>query len=122
MRLFLKDFKKDFMYTWNHKKAIVKLEKELLGYNTLDGYLHDADKLFLYLLFTKKETSVIHRTYARHHTGNHKTHNDVINAIIDWESARMTKPDKPETAREFLFQKMPEHISFYEPYLIKLGL
>ena len=122
MRLFVKDCKKDFDYTWEHKKAILRIEKELLGYNTLDGYLHDTDKLFLYLLFTKKETSVIHRSYSRHHTGNHKSHNDIINALIDWESARMTKPDKQETAREYLYKCIPEWGNYYEPYLKKLGL
>ncbi len=122
MRILFKDFKKDFMYTWEHKKAVIELEKKLLGYNTLDGYLHDADKLFLYLLFTKKETSKIHRVYARHHSGNHKSENDIVNAIIDWESARLTKPDKPETARQYLYKCIPELANIYEPYLQKLGL
>ena len=42
------------MYTWRHKKAFLKVEKELLGKNTIRGYLHDADKLILYPILGKK--------------------------------------------------------------------
>ena len=38
-------------YTLRHKKAFLKVEKELRGKNTLKGYLHDVDKPFLYLAF-----------------------------------------------------------------------
>lgn len=112
-----KDFKKDFMYTWEHKKAVLQVERDILGRNTLQGYMHDMDKLFLYVLFTKKETSRIHRMYSRHHTGNHKSDFDVIHALIDWESARITKPDKQETAREYLFKYIPEHAETYLPFM-----
>ena len=94
MRILLKGFKKDFIYTWEHKKAFVKLEKELTGKITIGGLLHDMDKLFLYTIFTKKEVSKIHRKYSKHHIGNHKREIDIIHAVIDWESARYTKPDR----------------------------
>lgn len=122
MRKFLKDYKKDFKYTWRHKKAILKLEKQILGKNTIQGYLHDTDKLFLYLLFTKKETSRLHRKYSKHHQGNHKTKADVVNAVLDWESARMTKPDKPETAREYLEKAIPHLKYIYIPVMEELGI
>lgn len=122
MRILLKGFVKDFTYTANHKKAVLMLEKKLLGRNTLRGYLHDVDKLFLYLLFTKKETSKIHRRYSKHHVGNHKSDSDVIHALIDWESARYTKPDKPETAKEYLLKAMPQEVDTYKKFLISLGL
>lgn len=117
-----KDFKKCFLYTWEHKKVVLKLEKELLGHVTIRGILHDADKLLLYLFFDKKIVSKIHRKYARHHIGNHKNEKDIINALIDWESARYTKPDKPETAKEYLLTHKPEYTEYYKPLLIKLGL
>ena len=122
MRILLKDFRKDFQYTWKHKKAILKVEKELLGKITLGGVFHDVDKLFLYLVFTKKETSKIHRSYSRHHQGNHKRKKDIINAIIDWQSARITKPDKQETAREYLYQYIPHLKNVYEPFMEELGI
>lgn len=122
MRIMLKDFKKDFRYTWEHKKAVLQVEKELLGRVTIGGILHDVDKLFLYLLFTKKETSKIHRSYSRHHLGNHKSEKDVINALVDWESSRLTKPDKPETAKEYLLKFIPEQQHIYKPLMKVLGI
>lgn len=124
MRKALKDFKKDFIYTWEHKKAFIITEKKLTGKNTLRGYMHDTDKLFLYLLFTKKETSKIHRTYARHHKENdlYKTKNDMVQMMIDWECNSLTKKDKPESAREFLNKKYPYEVNRYIPILEELGI
>lgn len=117
-----KQFKKNFMYTWKHKIAVLQLEKKLLGRITLRGILHDTDKLFLYLLFSKERVSKIHRSYSRHHTGNHKSKEDIIHALIDWESARYTKPDKPETAKQYLLGHIPQYRKLYEPFLRDLGL
>ena len=33
-------------YTLAHRKAFRKVEKELLGHNTIRGWLHDLDKIF----------------------------------------------------------------------------
>ena len=90
------------MYTWRHKKAFLKVEKELLGKNTIRGYLHDVDKLILYPILGKKTAHKIHRKYARHHYGNAKTIKDKQQLVIDWECARYTKPDKPLSAIEYL--------------------
>ena len=38
---------KSISYTWKHKIAFLKVEKQLLGKNTLSGYLHDIDKILL---------------------------------------------------------------------------
>jgi hypothetical protein len=89
-------------YTVEHKKAFLKVEKELLGKNTLRGYLHDVDKLFLYLFMDKKKAHKIHQSYAKHHVQNMVTQDDMIQGIIDWECCRYTKPDKPLTALEFI--------------------
>lgn len=117
-----KNFRKDFRYTWEHKKAFLKCEKELLGKNTLAGYLHDMDKLFLYLIYTKKEVSKIHRKYAKHHTGNHTKEKHIEQALVDWDSARITKPDKPETPKQYLMGYIPEYKEVYKPMMKKLGL
>lgn len=37
-------------YTIKHRKAFRRVEKELLGHNTLRGILHDLDKVFLYMI------------------------------------------------------------------------
>lgn len=117
-----KNFKKDFKYTWEHKKAFLKAEKDLLGRNTLSGYLHDVDKLFLYLVYTKKEVSKIHRSYSKHHTGNHTNEKHIEQALVDWECARYTKADKQETPKEYLLAYIPQHKETYKPMMKKLGL
>ncbi len=122
MRVLLKDFKKDFTYTWKHKKAFIVMEKELTGKISIAGLLHDMDKLFLYFFFTKKETSKIHRRYAKHHWDNAKTNKDITQMLIDWECNRLTKEDKQESAREYLQMTYPKFAANYEKYLINLGL
>ena len=124
MRYFLENFEKDFIYTWQHKKAFLGTERKLLGKNTIRGYLHDTDKLFLYLFFTKEETSKIHRKYARHHYENnlYKTNSDMIQLLIDWECNKLTKLDKPETAREYIEKAYPMEKNVFEPHLKELGL
>ena len=37
-------YNKDYiLYTWNHKRAFLKVEKIVLGKNTVRGYLHDIE-------------------------------------------------------------------------------
>ena len=95
-------------YTSKHKIAFLKMEKQLLGKNTFRSYLHDLDKLIMYIVgFPKKLAHNIHVATAPHHVRNGKIKKP-IQAIIDWECARFTKPDKPLNAREF-----------YESYFVK---
>ena len=82
-------------YTLAHRKAFLKVEKSLIGKNTLRGYIHDLDKVFLKMLFDKKTVQKIHRNYSRHHNKKAHTKSDYIQMVIDWECARYTKPDKP---------------------------
>ena len=37
-------------YTLKHRKAFRIIERQLLGHNTIRGYLHDLDKIFLYMI------------------------------------------------------------------------
>lgn len=76
---------------------------------------HDVIKGINILVFGDKKATVWHRKYSRHHATiitNPSSTNaiipgtgpiDIVNKIeaaIDWESARYTKPDKPLTAYE----------------------
>lgn len=122
MRVLFKDLRKDLEYTLQHKKAFLGVERKLTGKNTLSGYLHDTDKLFLYLLFTKKETSKIHRSYASHHFENVSNEKHMIQMIIDWECNRLTKLDKQENARQYIDKTYPKQKHLFEPYLLSLGL
>jgi len=94
--------------TIKHKKAFLIIEKKLLGKNTITGYLHDVDKLFLYLLPLKISTiRKIHRKYSRHHVESIRKKN-YIEMVIDWECARFTKPDKPLDAYGTLMKFYPQ--------------
>lgn len=111
-------------YTWKHKKAFLNIEKKLLGRNTLRGYLHDVDKLFLYLIANNNSNwvSKLHRKYSRHHQIRARTNNDYIQTVIDWKCARYTKPDKPLNARETLYKFYSELSTKVEPILDNLKL
>lgn len=66
---------------------------------------HDSDKLFMYMFLTKKTSSQIHRQTTTHHENSiPKTLFDHIEAILDWESAYLTKDDKPLNAYDTLIQ------------------
>ena len=121
LKTYILGYPKRIKYTWTHKKAYLKTEKELTDKNTLRGYLHDIDKLIMYVIGIPKETAHnIHIATAPHHIQkNHIKYPK--GAVIDWECARFTKPDKPLAAREFYERscpKMPE----IEEYLDKFDL
>ena len=108
---YVKGYPKRINYTAKHKKAFLKVEKELIGKNTLGAYLHDLDKLIMYIIGVPKDIAHnIHVTMAPHHVRDGHIKKP-IQAVIDWECARYTKPDKPLSAREF-----------YEYYYLKRGI
>lgn len=121
LKSYFKGYPKRIKYTYQHRKAYRKVEKELLGKNTLNGYLHDLDKLIMYIIgVPKKIAHDIHVATMPHHMRNGHIKKP-ISAVIDWECARFTKPDKPLNAREFYEKKMPKMPEIDEA-LQKLGL
>lgn len=108
-------------YTLDHRRAFLVVEKQCLGHNTLRGYLHDLDKVFLKIFLSKKTVSRIHRKLSRHHFRAH-THADYVQMAIDWECARFTKPDKPLNATDTLYKFYPEKETEMLPVLKELGL
>lgn len=101
-----------FKYTFAHKKAFLKVEKALLGKNAVMGYLHDTDKLIMYLIpfVTGEQVSEFHRLHSKHHIPNAIVKDKYkIQAIIDWECSRFTKPDKPYNARQTLYKYYKEY-------------
>ncbi len=118
---FFKAYKDQISYTWKHKQAFLKLEKKLLGKNTLSGWFHDFDKLIMYVLFVpEKQANKIHRKFSSHHLKNGKIKN-IQSAVIDWECARFTKPDKLLTARE-TYKKFYKDVPGVEETLKKFNL
>lgn len=108
-------------YTLAHRKAFRKVEKELLGYNTVRSLFHDLDKVFLYPFFDYKKVHNFHRKHSRHHL-RARTHADFVQMVIDWECARYTKPDKSLNARETMNKIHPEYTAEVLPILKELGL
>lgn len=95
-------------YTLKHRRAFRRIEKELLGRNTIRSLFHDLDKVFLYMFFEYKAVHKWHREHTRHHSIKARTKKDFQQMVIDWECARYTKPDKPLNARETLYAYYPE--------------
>ena len=97
---------KHIPYSWKHYLIVMKLEKKYIGYYKYP--FHDLDKIFMYIFFPFLGTKVIqkiHTRFAKHHLRKYKKHMNFDEAILDWESARFTKPDKPMDAWE-TYQKL----------------
>ena len=117
--------KSHIVYTMKHKGAFLKVEKELLGHNTVRGFLHDLDKVLMYLVTPEsweKKVSKFHRKHSRHHPIRARTRADYIQMIIDWECSRFTKPDKPLNARQTLCKYYPKMGRKILPLLDEFGL
>ena len=126
----------EFNQTRKHRKEVQRIAKEK-GYSFP---MHDFIKMINILLFGDKIATKIHRKFSRHHAQSktyffaivhdscswvypeYKTKRDIknkIEAAIDWESARFTKPDKPLNAYE-TWKKYYSDIDM-EPTLKLLG-
>lgn len=110
------------LYTIRHKQAFLQVEKQLRGKNTLGGYLHDLDKVVLYMIpGLDIDTTVqkFHREHSKHHVEYKgiRTDKDRLDAVIDWECAPITKPDKPLRAYETLLKFYPTYIDEFLPLI-----
>ena len=84
---------------------------------------HDIDKIYMYLIYEKKEVSRIHRKISKHHQNEkEKTEVDYEEMALDWESARYTKEDKPLNAYDTLYKYYPELEKQILPILKEWGI
>lgn len=126
----------DIKYVMRHRKEVQRIAKE-------HGYsfpFHDFMKMINIAIFGDKIATKIHRKFSGHHAHSetylfaivhdscgwvypeYKTRRDIpnkIEAAIDWESARFTKPDKPLDAYD-TWKKYYSDINM-EPTLKLLG-
>ena len=112
----------DFLEVVAHRAAYFQTARSL-GVMSFRFYFHDLEKLILILVVGDKTATKIHRTISSHHDRNGHI-GDILGAIIDWESARITKPSKPLNARGTLV-KWYSHLDNYDNFiqvLNKLGL
>ena len=118
---------KDYIeYTYKHRKIVIYLAKKYFKDNKelLEKVeLHDLDKLFMYLFYEKESASDIHRDMISHHENNlPKTELDYMEMVLDWESARYTKPDKPLNAYDTLIKYYPDMEDNILPILKSIGI
>ena len=96
-------------YTYLHRKVVMYLANKYIKRDKekilKQIQYHDMDKLFMYLFYDKKDVSAMHRKLSSHHENEiEKNYIDYIEMILDWESARYTKPDKPLNAYDTLYK------------------
>lgn len=98
-------------YTYRHRKIVMYLAKKYMSDEKLLKRLeeHDLDKMYLLLFYQKKDIEGIHRELSRHHDNDvEKDYLDYVEMVLDWESARYTKPDKPLNAYDTLYRFYPQ--------------
>ena len=113
-------------YTYKHRKIVIYLAKKYFKKNKdllKKVELHDLDKLFMYLFYEKESASDIHRDMISHHQNSiPKTELDYMEMVLDWESARYTKPDKPLNAYDTLIKYYPDMEDNILPILKSIGI
>lgn len=102
-------------YTYLHRQAIFTLA-EKLGIDATPYLTHDTEKYFMYLWLEEDVTRECHRILNRHHDYDKGVAIDretLVEMMLDWESARFSKPDKPRNAYDTLYKWMP--VEMHEP-------
>ena len=120
----MKNFEK-LAYTYNHRKILYYLAEKYYNNPELLERLksHDMDKLFMLLFYEKKDIEKVHRSLASHHDNDiPKDKLDYIEMVLDWESARYTKEDKPFNAYDTLYKFYPHLESEILPILEELNI
>ena len=98
------------LYTYKHRKIVEFLAKKFSNDDELLERVksHDLDKMYSLLFYDKKSIVPVHRKLSSHHDNDiPKTELDYIEMVLDWESARYTKDDKPLNAYDTLYKFYP---------------
>ena len=98
------------IYTYRHRRAFEYCVKKLILEPSLRAEMlerakiHDMDKMLMYLSMDQKEAQKIHTMTQPHHLENDldRSYEDLVEAVIDYECAPYTKPDKPLNAYDFV--------------------
>ncbi len=120
----MKNFDK-LIYTYKHRKVMIFLAKKYYNNEELLERLkhHDMDKMFLLLFNEKKDIESYHRSLSLHHDNAlPKTKLNYIEMVLDWESARYTKDDKPLNAYDTLYKFYPNLEDKILPILHELNI
>lgn len=98
------------IYTYKHRRAFEYCVKkhiqdpELRAEMLRRAKLHDMDKMLMYQYRTQKEAQFLHMESQPHHLENdlERSYADYVEAVIDYEAAPYTKPDKPMNAYQLV--------------------
>lgn len=102
-------------YTMLHQNTIMQLKDEA---NLPDIYpCHDMDKLIYYLFLNKMTVHRLHISTTYHHDMSIFNNIVAIERCLDYESAHLTKPDKPLSAHETIKKYNENHLANMEPIL-----
>ena len=115
----------DLVYTYKHRKVVKFLGELYFGDDELMEQLnrHDMDKMYLLLFYDKERFNMFHNLLASHHDNDiPKTDLDYIEMVLDWESARYTKEDKPLNAYDTLLKYYPHLEDKILPILEEMGI
>ncbi len=113
------------VYTYKHRKILMFLAKLYFDNEELIERLrkHDMDKMYLLLFYNKKDITKFHTTMSSHHDNDiPKTELDYIEMVLDWESARYTKDDKPLNAFDTMNAFYPHLRDQILPILENIGI
>ena len=79
--------------------------------------------MFLLLFYDKDIVKKIHRETSNHHDNDlEKSKIDYMEMVLDWESARYSKPDKPLNAYDTLYNYYPNLEKEIVPILEEFGI
>lgn len=98
------------VYTYRHRRAFSYLCEKLLAEGEIKeemrkrAEVHDLDKLLLYQFLDAVESQQYHIAHKGHHieSGECTDYLNMLEMVIDFESAPYTKPDKPMNAYDFV--------------------
>ena len=107
----MKNFEK-CAYTYRHRRAIKYLIEKLIADEATKAIMlqradtHDMDKMVMYQVLEYPMAHTIHRGISAHHVTNSipKCYYDYVEAVLDYESAGYTKPDKPMNAYDYVLK------------------
>lgn len=102
------------IYTHRHRQAFRYCVEKLitdpgLRQRMLDrAEVHDMDKMVMYLFMDQHSAQLLHVSTQPHHLENRlpRSHDDLVETVIDYECAPYTKPDKPLNAYDFTHKLM----------------
>ena len=97
------------IYTYRHRRAFEYCVRKYIHDSALReemqrrAAVHDMDKMIMYLFMDQKDAQKLHVTTKPHHLENDlpRTYEDYVEAVMDYECAPYTKPDKPLNAFDF---------------------